>query len=136
MENTGNSPIILFDGVCILCERFVLFTIKKDTHSKFKFASLQSTIGQSLLKKFNLPIDDFDSFVFITGNNYFLKSTAVLQVLKELGGTYKLFYIFIIIPKFIRDFFYDYIAKKRYKIFGKRNACIVPTVGIKQRFLE
>jgi predicted DCC family thiol-disulfide oxidoreductase YuxK len=126
----------LFDGVCNLCNGIVQFTIKRDMKAKFKFASLQSASGQLLLKQFNLPTDDFDSFVYINGDNFYLKSTAALHVLKELGGGWKFFYAFIIVPKFIRDFFYDVIAKTRYKLFGKRNTCMLPTPDINQRFLD
>ena len=98
---SNDAHILLFDGVCNLCNGIVQFTIKRDKEAKFKFASLQSSSGQLLLKQFNLPTDDFDSFVYINGNNYFLKSSAALHVLRELGGGWKLFYAFIIIPKFI-----------------------------------
>ena len=134
--SNNKSHILLFDGVCNLCNGIVQFTIKRDKKKKFKFASLQSPSGQSLLKQFNLPANNFDSFVYINGDNYFLKSSAALHVLKELGGSWKAFYAFMIIPKFIRDLFYDIIAKTRYKIFGKRSTCMVPTPDINQRFLN
>lgn len=134
--NTKNTQIILFDGVCNLCNGFVQFIIKRDPNAKFNFASIQSERGQSLLKKMGLPTNDFDSFVYIKGDNYFLKSSAGLNVLKDLGRLWQLFYVFIVIPKFIRDFFYSIIAKTRYKIFGKRDFCMIPTPEIKQRFLE
>src|SRR4030095_11079538 len=138
ISNTMSSPeplILLFDGVCNLCNSVVQFTIKRDQKGKFKFASLQSEAGQALLKKFNLPTDDFDSFVFIEGDKYYLKSTAGLHVLKELGGIWKLFYVLIIVPRPLRDFIYHIIAKTRYSIFGKRGVCMVPTANIKERFL-
>lgn len=113
----------------------VQFTIKRDPKGKFKFASLQSESGQALLKKMGLPTDDFDSFVLIHGDKYFLRSSAGLHVLKELGGVWKLFYAFIIFPKPLRDFIYSLIAKTRYRIFGKRDTCMVPTQDIKLRFL-
>lgn len=134
MDN--NTQIILFDGICNLCNGFVQFLIKRDKKAKFKFASLQSASGQSLLLKFGLPTDDFHSFVYIKGDHYFIKSAAGLNVLKDMRGLWQLFYVFILIPKFIRDFIYSSIAKKRYKLFGKRDTCMVPTPEIKQRFLE
>lgn len=134
MDN--NTHIILFDGMCNLCNGFVQFLIKRDKKVKFKFASLQSVSGQSLLLKFGLPTDDFNSFVYIKGNHYFAKSAAGLNVLKDLGGLWQFFYAFIVIPGFIRDFIYGFIAKKRYKLFGKRDSCMIPTQEIKQRFLE
>ncbi|MES2140896.1 MAG: thiol-disulfide oxidoreductase DCC family protein [Bacteroidota bacterium] len=132
----NNNQIILFDGVCNLCNGLVQFLIKRDPKAKFKFASLQSASGQTLLHKFGLPKDDFHSFVYIKGDNYFIRSAAGLNVLKDLGGLWQFFYVFIVIPGFIRDFIYNSIAKKRYKFFGKRDSCMVPTPEVKQRFLE
>jgi predicted DCC family thiol-disulfide oxidoreductase YuxK len=132
----NNTQIILFDGVCNLCNGFVQFLIERDPKAKFKFASLQSVSGQTLLHKFGLPKDDFHSFVYIKGYNYFIKSSAGLNVLKDVGGLWQLFYIFILVPKFMRDFIYSFIAKKRYNLFGKRDTCMVPTEDIKHRFLE
>jgi len=132
----NESYILLFDGVCNLCNHIVQFTIKRDLKAKFKFATLQSENGQALLKKFDLPTDGFNTFVFINGNKYFLKSSAGLNVLKELGGVWKLFYAFIIFPKPLRDFIYNIIAKTRYRIFGKRDNCMIPTSDINQRFLQ
>ena len=108
--------IVLFDGVCNLCNGFVQFIIKRDPNAKFKFGALQSKSGQALLKKYNLPSDDLNSLVLIVDDNYFLKSSAGLRILKELGGFWKLFYILMIFPKPLRDFVYDLIAKTRYKI--------------------
>jgi predicted DCC family thiol-disulfide oxidoreductase YuxK len=135
MGNNENY-ILLFDGVCNLCVGVVNFTIKRDSEEKFKFAALQSESGQALLKKYNLPTNDFDSFVFIKGEKYFLKSSAALNVLKELGGVWKLFYLFIILPAPLRDFIYNIVARRRYSIFGKRDSCIVPTPAVKRRFLK
>lgn len=120
----NNENIILFDGHCNLCSRLVNFIIKRDKKTKFVLVSLQSASGQSLLKKFGLPGDDFDSVVYIRGDRYYLKSSAILHILKELGGIWKLFFIFIIIPNFIRDFIYKIIAKTRYKIFGRHDSCM------------
>lgn len=114
----------------------VQFTIKRDPKGKFKFASLQSESGQTLLKKMGLPTDDPDSFVLIKGNSYLLKSSAGLHVLKELGGIWKFFYVFIFVPAPLRDFIYTGIARARYRIFGKRDTCMVPTPDIRQRFLN
>ncbi|HMF71252.1 MAG TPA: DCC1-like thiol-disulfide oxidoreductase family protein, partial [Flavitalea sp.] len=86
--NSSEPKILLFDGVCNLCNRFVQFTIRRDPKGKFKFASLQSESGQTLLEKFGLPKDEFRTFVFVKGDRYFLRSTAALHVLKELGGAW------------------------------------------------
>lgn len=132
----NNERIILFDGVCNLCNGSVQFVIKKDTEAKFKYASLQSASGQALLKKFNLPLEQFDSFIYIKGDQVFQRSAGALNVLKDLGGFWKLLYGFIIIPPFIRDFVYNFIAKNRYKFFGKRESCMIPTPELKKRFLD
>ncbi len=128
--------IILFDGVCNLCNYTVRFVIKNDKNNKFKFTSLQSEFGQSLLQKMKLPMDNFDSLVLIMNEKYYLKSSAVLHILKELSGLFKLLYIFKIIPKPLCDFFYDIIAKSRFKFFRKRHRCIVSSFDFKSRFIE
>jgi predicted DCC family thiol-disulfide oxidoreductase YuxK len=133
--SNNEAPVLLFDGICNLCNSTVQFAIKRDLPGRLKFASLQSHSGQAMLKKFGLPESDFDSLVFITGGNCFLRSSAVLHVLKELGGGWKLLYIFIVIPRPLRDFFYNILAKNRYKLFGRRTTCMVPSPENKQRFL-
>lgn len=130
-----NDNILLFDGVCNLCNRVIQFTIRRDPERKFKFASLQSDTGQQILKKLGLSIDDFESFVLIKGDKYFLRSSAALMVLRELGGFWRLFYFFIIVPRPVRDFLYNLVAKSRYRIFGRRATCMVPTPELEDRFL-
>ena len=134
MQKIGEH-VLLFDGVCILCNSLVQFIIKRDPEAKLKFASLQSDYGQLRLKEFNLPLHDFDSLVFISGNKFYTKSTAVLEALKQLGCIYKLLYVFRIIPKPLRDIMYTFVAKIRYKLFGKTDACLVPTVETKRHFI-
>jgi predicted DCC family thiol-disulfide oxidoreductase YuxK len=136
MQNNLNDKIILFDGVCNLCNGVVQFIIKNDDKGKFKFASLQSDFGQQILSKNNLPTSDFNSFVFFENDKIFMKSTAALKVLKGLGGKWKMLYVFIIVPKFIRDIAYDFIAKRRYSIWGKIESCMMPTPELKSRFLD
>lgn len=130
------DKIILFDGYCNLCSGTVNFILKKDRLAKFKFASLQSKSGQELLKRFNLPTEDFESFVYICGEKPYRRSTAALRVFKELGGVWPLLFIFIVVPPFLRDFIYRLIAKTRYKIFGKTNLCMMPSDQFKNRFIE
>ncbi len=109
--STTPPYILLFDGICNLCNRTVQFVIKRDPKALFRFASLQSDYGQTLLKKLGLPTDNFDSFVLITGKKYYLRSTAGLQVLKLMGGGWKLFYALMIFPRPLRDFVYGLIAR-------------------------
>ena len=133
--NEACENIILFEGVCNLCSGLVRFIMKRDKKEKFKFASLQSLEGQQWLKRFGLVKDEFESFVLISHNEYYLKSTGVLKMLRELGGVWKAFYVLILIPCRGRDFLYDLIAKSRYKIFGKQDSCMLPAPELKARFL-
>ena len=130
------STILLFDGVCNLCNWAVIFIIKRDRKEKIKFASLQSEFGQSFLKQYNLATCEINSVVFIKNDNYFIKSTAVLEVLKTLDGVWKYFYFLISLPHPVSDFMYDLLAKYRYKIFGKRDNCMIPRPDIEERFLS
>lgn len=131
-----DKPVILFDGVCNLCNRVVQFVIKKDKKKQFLFASLQGKAGQEVLKKYNLPADDLNSFTLLEGDHIYTRSTAALRVLKKMSGRWRLLYAFIIVPKFIRNAVYNRIARNRYKWYGKRNECMVPTLELKERFLE
>jgi predicted DCC family thiol-disulfide oxidoreductase YuxK len=132
----NSSPTILFDGVCNLCNSSVQFVIKKDIDKIFQFASLQSDAGEKLLKQYNLSTSNFDSFILIQENKVYQKSGAALKVVKQLSGSIKLLYAFIVIPTFIRDAVYNFIAKNRYKWFGKKDECMVPTPELKARFLN
>ena len=131
-----NNPIILFDGVCNLCSGIVMFTIKRDRQGIFKFTPLQSDVGQSLLKQFNLPMDSYQSFILVEGDRYYQKSTAALRVVRRMNGLCSILYVFIVLPRPIRDLIYDLIVKNRYKWFGKKEKCLIPAPGIKSRFLE
>src|SRR5437773_787657 len=130
------GAIILFDGVCNLCNGSVNFTIDRDKEKYFKFASIQSEAGRKLLREFNLDPDKLYSLILIKNGNFYDRSTAALKIAKHLDGLWKIFYILIIIPKFMRDFFYNLIANRRYKWFGKRETCRVPTPELKERFLS
>ncbi|MBN4056697.1 thiol-disulfide oxidoreductase DCC family protein [bacterium AH-315-J21] len=132
----NSKPILLFDGVCNLCNYFVQFTIKRDPNAKFRFAALQSSAGQALLKESDLSDDDLDSFVLIKDDKCFVKSSAALHVFKEIGGFWKVFYVLIIIPRPLRDVLYKIVAKMRYRVFGKRDTCMLPTPDIEKRFLK
>lgn len=127
--------VILFDGVCNLCNASVNFIIDHDINDKFKFASLQSEAGQRLLNKFGLNAEEFDSVVLTDDEKYFTESTAVLKIVKGFGGIWKILYVFIVIPKPIRDFIYRIIANNRYKWFGKKDSCRVPTPELRGKFL-
>jgi len=134
-EENLKRDIILFDGVCNLCNRLVKFIIHRDYRARFRFATLQSIRGQQLIMDGKYSACIFNSVIYIKNERYYFKSSAILHILFELGGMWKILYAFIILPSFIRDFVYELIAKKRYRIFGKRSTCMVPTVEILDRFL-
>jgi len=135
MKVTENKSIILFDGVCNLCSSIVRFIIKRDKQGLFLFSALQSESGQQLLKKYGLSESDFNSFVLIKNDKCYQKSTAGLILLHDLGGLWNFFYIFRFIPVVIRDFIYDLVAKYRYRIFGKKDTCMIPDKDLLSRFL-
>jgi predicted DCC family thiol-disulfide oxidoreductase YuxK len=127
--------VILFDGVCNLCNASVNWIIDRDSKNQFKFASLQSEYGQSVIKKFNITGDYMDTVVLQEGEKVYLRSAAALRILKHIGGIYSVGYVFILLPEFVRDFFYNLIAKNRYRWFGKQDACRIPSPDLKAKFL-
>lgn len=127
--------VILFDGVCNLCNSFVLFVIRRDKKKRFMFASLQSNAATELLIN-EIETPAFKTVILIKGNRIYKKSTAALRILKQLSGLWPLLYGLIIVPPFIRDAVYDFVARNRYKWFGRRNRCMVPTDDLKKKFLE
>ena len=128
-------PILLFDGVCNFCNRWVNFIIRHDKKNKFRFAALQSEAGKRLLKKYSISEKE-ESAILIYNEKIYLKSSTGLHVLYHLGGIYSLAFVFIIVPTYIRDFYYEIIARNRYKWWGKRNECMIPSDDVKERFLE
>ncbi len=132
---TPKHSIVLFDGVCHLCNGSVNFLLKRDKKECFLFATLQSDSGQALLKQHQLSINDLDTVILIQQGQVYTKSTAILRVLKELGRGWQIFSIFIIIPRFIRDAIYNLVAHSRYRLFGKNEQCRMPSPDIERRFL-
>ncbi len=131
-----DKPLVLFDGVCNLCDSAVQFIIRHDKKNKFLFASLQSDTGQKLLQQYKLPITEFNSFILLQHNKVYTRSTGALKVARNLNALWPLLYLFIIVPKFIRDGVYNWVAKNRYKWFGKKDKCMIPTQQLKARFLN
>ena len=131
-----NNSIILFDGVCNLCNNSVQFIIKRDKKKRFLFTSLQSDAARDILLQFQLKNSEMDSIIFIENGKIYQKSNAILKIVKHLNGIWKISYGFIIIPKFIRDYVYIIIAKNRYRWFGKREVCMIPTKELQMRFLD
>ena len=128
--------VVLFDGVCNLCNGFVHFIIKRDTKARIKFAALQSNISKIILQKKAIKDDEMNSVIVLINDEIYTKSTAAILLLVELGGFWKCVYLFYFIPKFIRDFFYNIIAKNRYKVFGKKNSCLIPSKELAVRFIQ
>lgn len=129
------NPIILFDGICNLCNGAVKFIIRHDKKNKFKFGSLQSDAAKKLLEPYHLTTEELNSFVLIENGKIYLRSRAVLRIAYQLDGAWKLTSVFYIFPSFISDAVYNLIAKIRYKVFGKRETCMVPTPELESRFV-
>jgi predicted DCC family thiol-disulfide oxidoreductase YuxK len=133
--NNSNNGIILFDGVCNFCNNSINLVIRKDKRDYFRFAPLQSEAGKILTQKFNIDTSKTDSVLLIENDTLYSKSTAALQIARKMSGLFPLCYALIIIPKFLRDPIYDYIAKRRYNWFGKKESCMIPTPEIRKKFL-
>lgn len=132
MENN----IVLFDGVCNLCNSSVQFVIKNDQKQIFKFTSLQSRFGQKILQQNNLSLTDFNSFIVLIDGKLYQKSTGALKLCKKLKFPFSLMYLFIIVPSFIRDGVYNFVARNRYKWFGKKDSCMIQSPELKNRFID
>lgn len=128
--------VVLFDGVCNLCNAWVNRVIDLDKKDVFRFASLQSNYGRQMVEKYNPKGAYMDSILLIDDNRMYERSTAVLRIAKHLGGIHAIAYAFIIVPVFIRDAVYNFVAKNRYRWFGKRETCRIPTPELKAKFIE
>lgn len=129
-------PVILFDGVCNFCNSAVNFIIKQDKKRIFRFAALQSETGQKLLQQHNVSSDELDSFVLIEGSKAYKRTTAALHLYPKFGGAWKMVKLLWIIPAFIRDGVYNIIAKNRYRWWGKKESCMIPSQGVRSLFLQ
>ena len=128
------NPVVLFDGVCNFCNGTVNFIIRHDRRKKFKFAPLQSKIGREMKAKYGIS-RDIDSIILVEDGQAFAQSTAGLRIARRLGGIWSLGYVFIIIPASLRDFCYRLFAKYRYRLFGRQDACMLPSPDVRERFL-
>jgi predicted DCC family thiol-disulfide oxidoreductase YuxK len=130
-----SEGVLLFDGVCNLCNASVNFVIDRDPRGRLRFASLQSRSGQELLQRHGLSTSDFDTMVLVEGDRYFTRSTAGLRVARRLKWPWPLLYALVIVPRPVRDWFYQIVARNRYRWFGQSEACRVPTPELRNRFL-
>lgn len=132
--NLYTNPVILFDGVCNLCNSSVEKIIAADPKKQFRFASLQGSFGQEVLQKFQLPPRELNSFILLENNQIFTRTTGALKVARKLSGAWPLLYAFIVVPRFLRDGIYNIIARNRYKWFGKKESCMVPHAALQELF--
>lgn len=128
----SEKPVVFFDGYCKLCSGWVRFLMKNNGEEKFNFVALQSEEGQKTLKVLELSTVDLTTIIYRRDNTYNSHSSAVLEILHDLGGPWKPFYIFKLIPAFVRDYLYRSVSKSRYKIFGRNNSCLIPKKNVKK----
>ena len=140
-ENTETIPknkkLILFDGVCNLCNNAVLKIIRQDKNDIFLFTSIQSNVGKNIINELGIDISKIDSIVlYIPRGNYFIKSEAVFKIANEFKGAWKIIQIFRIFPDFLNNLFYDFVARNRYRWFGKKEECMIPSEKLNSKFLN
>lgn len=131
----GEHSIVLFDGVCNLCNGFVQFVIERDPDDTFRFASLQSDVGQSILEAVDAPGDTLDSVVLVEDGDCYTASSAAIRILRRFGGPYRLSTAFLLVPPFVRDRVYRFVADNRYAWFGKKEHCMMPSPETRAKFL-
>ncbi len=135
MIKVEQQPLILFDGMCNFCDSAVNFIIARDKKMHFWFAALQSNAAKAVLSKYDMDPTALTSFIFIDKNKAYLKSAAALKVCNQLPWYWKWTQVFWVVPAFLRDWVYSFIARNRYKWFGKKDQCMVPDINIKSRLL-
>jgi predicted DCC family thiol-disulfide oxidoreductase YuxK len=137
MNIKSNHPTVLFDGVCNLCESTVRFIIRRDKHAKFRFAALQSDVAQKLMSDHQYADGELSSVLLVINKQLYQKSSAGLQIAKRLNGAWPLlYYLFFWVPRFIADPIYDFIGNRRYRWFGQKTECWIPTDDLRRRFLD
>lgn len=124
-RNINGERVILFDGTCTLCSHLAQFIQRKNRRNLFKLLLLQSDLGQEILEKYELELVNFNSIVFIENAKIYLKSKAIFRILHHLGGVWKIFLVFRVLPNRTNDFLYDILSKNRYKIFGRQKTCVI-----------
>lgn len=129
------DKVVLFDGVCRLCSAWARFLLKFDRDCRFKLATVQSEEGQAILFFFGLPLDEYETMLLVEGDQVYVKSDAILRIVKQLPLPWPALACFRLIPRPVRDWMYDRIAQNRYRLFGKKNACVVPSAADESRFL-
>ncbi len=134
-NGTVDQPVIVFDGVCNLCNAYVDFLVRRDKDGIFQFASNQSEAGEEIVAQAGITQFEADTIVLVEDGTAYVRSTAVLRIARQLGMPWRLFSIFLVVPAPVRDFLYRLVAKNRYRVFGKRDTCRIPTPEERSRFL-
>ena len=133
----SDAPVVLFDGVCNLCDAMVQELIKKDTNDVFRFVALQSELGQKITKHIGVDTSKVDSIIFYEpGHAYYVKADAAIQIAKSIGGVYSLLSMFSVFPAWLKNGAYDFVARNRYQWYGKKKECMIPSPETKAKFLE
>lgn len=130
------GPVLFFDGVCNLCDGAVQFVIEHDPEGRLRFASLQSDVGQAVLDRLDLPGEELETVVLVEGTRAYTKSAAVIRVCELLGGVYDVARLGWLVPRSVRDWLYDVVAAYRYRVFGRKDQCLLPTPDRQSRFVE
>jgi predicted DCC family thiol-disulfide oxidoreductase YuxK len=136
MSNEPGSPILVFDGVCLLCSRWVRFILRRDRAARYRFASMQSATGQALLSRHGLDPSDPDSLLLVDADHAFTDSDAILRVLTSFGGFYRAWAVLGIVPRALRDPAYRWLARNRYRWFGRSETCWLPQPEYAERFID
>ena len=136
MTAPQQRSLVLFDGLCNLCDATVHFIIDRDPSGQFVFAPIQSPTGQALTARFGLSGTDVNSVILVQGERYDIRSTAALEIARRLSGLWPLCYAFIVVPRPIRDWLYRWVARNRYRWFGMRDSCRLPTLRLAERFVD
>jgi predicted DCC family thiol-disulfide oxidoreductase YuxK len=134
--NEGSHALVLFDGVCNFCNERINFIIRHDKKNYFRFAPLQSETGKKVLRENGRDDTDPDTFILVENGKIYDRTTAALRIAKKLNGAWPLMYAFIVVPPFIRDVVYRIIAKNRYKWWGKKESCMIPTPEVRKKFVD
>lgn len=135
-EVVDEGPVLLFDGVCNLCNGVVRFVVERDPEGTLRFASLQSAVGEAVLERLDLPADELETVVFLEGNRAYTRSAAAIRVGELLGGPYRVAGLGWLLPRRVRDWLYAVVAEHRYEWFGRKDQCMVPTPALRERFVE
>lgn len=131
----AGKSIVLFDGICNLCNGFVNFLIDRDRHDRFQFGSLQSERVKELLRPLHYSTSELSTVLLLEGDQLYTRSTAVLKIFRRMPGVWPLLYALMVVPRPVRDFLYDLVARNRYRIFGRKDACRIPTPELQSKFV-